>query len=525
VFRPAGSEFVVNDVTALSQDAPAIAALAGGGFVIAFANMLADPSEPAYQPQEEDSFDEVRATLFGSDGQRLGGSSLVSDPNFNAVFYDGIDATGLPGGGYALSWRMQGDNVQLEEARSYTASGLPASRSLDIEEGGFSSSLGAPQIAALGENSFSIVYHNSDDPNRISIVMDGAVTVQKSFAFTASSALDAVGLGNGVTAIMWQGPLIEDAPASTLNFARIGSDGAAIGEATAVEVDLEARNTSLSTTLLVNNQIAVVVSSDSASRGSAKTASVFVIDDQGNLVSAPKQIGSVGADVHDAQISALAGGGFVVAWEDRNAATGDGHGSSIKAESFSASGMSTSGEMIVNSTAAGDQFDPAVVGLTNGGYVVTWTDNSGQGGDASGTSVKARVFANETNHAPIGAIVSHEGNEVLTGTQLDDIFFFNTNADGALGYDTIRNFGKGDRIVTTAALADPNRDSIVRADSSDKILLSGSAASDSGAMKVFNENGRATSSLRLVDEVHHQAEHYYVYAAVGDASHGPMLTF
>jgi hypothetical protein len=157
--------------------------------------------------------------------------------------------------------------------------------------------------------------------------------------------------------------------------------------------------------------------------------------------------------------------------------------------------------------------------------VHTWVDNSGQGGDASGTSVKARVFANETNHAPEGAIVSHEGNEVLMGTQSDQIFFFNTNADGSLGYDTTRNFGAGDRIVTTDALADPNGDSIVRADRSDKIVLPGSEASDSGAMKVFNENGPATSSLRLVDEVHHQAEHYYVYAAVGDASHGPMLTF
>lgn len=91
----------------------------------------------------------------------------------------------------------------------------------------------------------------------------------------------------------------------------------------------------------------------------------------------------------DSSIAALAGGGFVITWTDM---TGDGSGSGIRAQRFDASGVAVGSEFLVNSATLNNQDQSSVTALSNGGFVVTWTDNSGQGGDADKTSVKAQMY-------------------------------------------------------------------------------------------------------------------------------------
>ena len=50
-------------------------------------------------------------------------------------------------------------------------------------------------------------------------------------------------------------------------------------------------------------------------------------------------------------------------------------------------------EFSVTTNKTGSQEAPTVTGLANGGFVVTWDDASGTLGDASGTSIKAQVYA------------------------------------------------------------------------------------------------------------------------------------
>lgn len=91
----------------------------------------------------------------------------------------------------------------------------------------------------------------------------------------------------------------------------------------------------------------------------------------------------------DSSIAALADGGFVVTWTDM---TGDASGSAIRAQRFDANGIAMGGEVLVNSATLNNQDQSSVTALSNGGFVVTWTDNSGQGGDADKTSVKAQMY-------------------------------------------------------------------------------------------------------------------------------------
>src|SRR4051812_28418214 len=83
------------------------------------------------------------------------------------------------------------------------------------------------------------------------------------------------------------------------------------------------------------------------------------------------------------KITGLTNGGFAATWID-GGAQGSDH--SIKAQMFDAVGTKIGDEFLVNTTTQGDQFYPTITGLTAGGFVVTWQDDSHQGGDSSGYS-------------------------------------------------------------------------------------------------------------------------------------------
>lgn len=97
------------------------------------------------------------------------------------------------------------------------------------------------------------------------------------------------------------------------------------------------------------------------------------------------------------QITMLANGGFVVSWHDGHYSVDD-----VRAQVYTATGVKVGSEILVNTNGSGATFstqtEELVVGLSNGGFAVTWTDNDG---DDSSKGVKARVF-DETG-APVGS--------------------------------------------------------------------------------------------------------------------------
>ena len=102
-------------------------------------------------------------------------------------------------------------------------------------------------------------------------------------------------------------------------------------------------------------------------------------------------------------VAGLPEGRFVVVWQDYE---GDGSGWSIKSQVFDADGTPIGTEILVNTAVASDQWGPKVASLENGGFVITWDDESrgvlGAGGDTSGTAVKGRVFSNAArDFAPV----------------------------------------------------------------------------------------------------------------------------
>lgn len=87
----------------------------------------------------------------------------------------------------------------------------------------------------------------------------------------------------------------------------------------------------------------------------------------------------------------LPDGRIVVAWQETTGLNGDGSGSAIKAKVLNADGSTAIGEFLVNSTVLGDQTAPSVSALMNGQFVIAWTDGS-QAGTSQGLDIRAQVF-------------------------------------------------------------------------------------------------------------------------------------
>src|SRR5262249_26246260 len=123
------------------------------------------------------------------------------------------------------------------------------------------------------------------------------------------------------------------------------------------------------------------------------------------------------------KVTGLSNGGFVITWQDASGTLGGISGTSIKAQVFDANGDKFWSELLIDSQTGGNQATPNVGALTNGGFVVTWTDPSGTLGDTSGTSVKAQIFYPFTSAPSIVSVTDDVGpaTGVLTnGATTDD---------------------------------------------------------------------------------------------------------
>lgn len=107
-------------------------------------------------------------------------------------------------------------------------------------------------------------------------------------------------------------------------------------------------------------------------------------------------------------VAALAGGEFVVVWNDFSGTLGDSYFGSIKAKVFGPDGEVMREELLVNSSKWNNQNLPAVAALERGGFVVAWTDASGSLGDHSSTSIKARLFDDLARPATAEFLVNSE---------------------------------------------------------------------------------------------------------------------
>lgn len=74
-------------------------------------------------------------------------------------------------------------------------------------------------------------------------------------------------------------------------------------------------------------------------------------------------------------ITGLSDGSFLVTWTDRSSTLGDASGTSVKGQIFSALGDKLGVEFLVNVQTAGSQDNPSISALAGGGFVAAWESN------------------------------------------------------------------------------------------------------------------------------------------------------
>ncbi|GAB4393084.1 MAG: hypothetical protein Tsb005_09860 [Gammaproteobacteria bacterium] len=129
-------------------------------------------------------------------------------------------------------------------------------------------------------------------------------------------------------------------------------------------------------------------------------------DSQGDPIGTAVTVNTTTASNQTAvSVAALNNGGYVVAWQSD---TGDGSGDSVWAQIFAADGSTVASELQLNSTTANHQNAPAITGTTDGGFIAVWQSEAQ---DGSGGGIYGQLFSATGNRV---------GSEFLINTTTTD---------------------------------------------------------------------------------------------------------
>jgi Ca2+-binding RTX toxin-like protein len=130
-------------------------------------------------------------------------------------------------------------------------------------------------------------------------------------------------------------------------------------------------------------------------------------------------------------VAGLADGGWVVSWESKGDQDGDGIG--VYMQRYSSAGVKVGTEVQVNTTTAGDQIRPDIVGLADGGWVVVWQSENVDGSDYAAVyqvydSTGAAVGSQQTSNTTFS---SRQGDVSVAATPAGFVITFTDYGNAA----------------------------------------------------------------------------------------------
>ncbi len=378
-FVPAGGEFLVNTETLRNQAGGSIAALKNGGFVVAWedwSRLLGVGTAP-----DQD----IRAQLFDSNGNRVGSEFIVNTEAASPQVHPRI--TALADGGFVATWAD------------------------------FSGTLGDDSNTSIKAQIFA------DNGNRV-----GSEFLVNSIIEGRQYDPVITGLTGGGFVISWfhSSGDIEDGAVKAQLF---GAGGERVGDEFLVNTNQVGNQSGPAATGLADGRFVIVWNDSSRIGGDTDSVGVKaqIFDANGEKLGGEFLVNTAtGRDQALPSITGLADGGFLVTWNDDSRTLGDDSFRSIKAQRFDASGDRVGSEFLVNTQKDGFQSGSASTTLDDGGFVITWNDDSGTLGDASESSIKAQVYAADGSKVGTEFLVNSETNRMQLGGQIA------TLADGAV---------------------------------------------------------------------------------------------
>jgi hypothetical protein len=333
------SEFRITDDTANTQASPSIAALTNGGFVVVFTSI-------------DNLTSKILAQRFDQSGQRVGNVILVESVTSDDYYEYSVSSpvvTARRGGNFVIGWQ-----------KAFT----------DLFFGDFYDEIVAQRYSSLGEPAGQL------------IPVDGIYAVGPAVA----------SLSDGGFVFTWY-----DYSVSDVFGQKYAADGKRVGQQFLVNTYTENGQFPGAVAGLPNRQFVIVwdsVGQDGSGGGVYGKRYNDTTSGSEFRVNASKK-GSQNQPV----VAGLQNGGFVVTWTSPQ----DGSKTGVYAQRFTAAGTRAGTEFRVNSTTLGVQSGPAVTGLDNGGFVITWTSPDGastgifgQRYNSTGTPVGGQFRVNKT---------------------------------------------------------------------------------------------------------------------------------
>ena len=343
--QPLTGDFQVNTTTVRDQYEPTVAALSDGGFVVTWNSARQDGDSTGIYGQR-----------FDASGTPVGNEFRVN--TYTTSSQDQSAITGLDDGGFVVTWTSNGQDSTVDPnsgvyGQRYDASGTPVGGEFLINTETFGTQ-GGSAITTLSDGGFVITW--------------------------ASFGQD--GSGNGVYG------------------QRYNASGTPVGSEFQVNTTTAGSQFYGSVASLDNGGFVVTWTSAGQDGGGfgiygqrynasgTKVGSEFLV----NTTTANSQ--------NFSSVASLGDGGFVVTW---TSAGQDGDGNGIYGQRYDALGAKVGSEFLVNAQTIGNQNWSSVVGLPDGGFLITWTgpDSDGNGiygqrYDSAGTPVGSEFLLNGT---------------------------------------------------------------------------------------------------------------------------------
>jgi Ca2+-binding RTX toxin-like protein len=496
-----GSQFLVNSIDDGNQTNPSICSLADGGFLIAWQ----DDSGSVVSPDDGDG---VRFARYDAFGNRVGFTdTLINTETLSAQFDPSV--AGFANGGFVAVWTdssQQGPdtNNRAIRAQVFSADGKPSGDEFTVNST-YALSQTEPSVSVLANGNFVVTWTSEMVSASGTTDIIGRVFNTSGNPVTNEFTVNSQTLGNqndsevhslktGGFAVVWND---REASITTGNqvktFIRFFDNSGAPTSTSKVVSELgDPKDVAFAE--LTDGRVVVTYSNyDGFATGDGSGGSIYakVYNPLLGTFSSPISVNTVWSNDQTApQIAALDNGQFVVVWTDNSKDSVDTSFQAIRMQVFNASGGKVGNEIVVNTTTTFEQQKPVITVLQDYRFVVAWEDNSHDGGDAFGFSIRSKVFDARSSGIDLDGsdladkYLGSSFGDSISGLGGSDKIYGGGGIDvilGGLGSDLLRGDGGNDKVK-----GDGGNDTVQGGTGND--LLSGGGGND----KIFGHQGNDT---------------------------------
>ena len=446
-FAPQTDIFQVNSYEVGGQGSPAMAELSDGSYIVAWTSDTSQDGDGAG----------IFAQRYGANGAPIGNEININSTTMSNQTIAQVVANN---DGFLVVWQstgsVDGSGTGII-AQRFDNLGEPVGDEFIVNQT-TSSTQADPAAVELANGGFAVVWEgngnqvNNNDSGGIFLRLydtDGVSVSSEILVSTTNTAFNQTDpsvaqLSDGKLAVAYT------ENGNTVNVQLLNADGTA-ADASFTVPGTTSSETAPSITAL--NGGGFVVTYTNGNDGSSSGILAQIYDNDGALVGDQFRVNEgTSSSQYEPQVSALATGGFVITFSDTGA------GNRIFSQEYSATGELLDGNFQVNEVFS-TSFQPAVLGLSAGGYAVSWSQFSNETEVSNTYGVFSRLFGADGQFtADIGGLELAGLEEQITVQESDtpsnlfasvDLFDADSNSfdGGSLTLSVIEGYGSSAQFI------------------------------------------------------------------------------